>query len=258
MKAMILAAGRGERMRPLTDTLPKPMLPCGREPLIGWHLRRLAAAGIREVVINHAWLGHKIEQALGNGSRYGLSIQYSPEAPGGLETAGGIATALPLLGNEPFLVINGDILTDFDCRPAIRLAATLPEHIFAHLWLVPNPRTTPKATSASCPAAKRRQSNRQPQPAHTFSGIGLYRPQLFAHTPAHQHAKLPPPAPSHEQQPSERRNAPRPLARRRHPRTPARSRRPHRAMVSPTQFHRNPALSTQKHHLIFLEAHAFR
>ncbi|OAM29397.1 mannose-1-phosphate guanylyltransferase [Eikenella longinqua] len=193
MKAMILAAGRGERMRPLTDTLPKPMLPCGREPLIGWHLRRLAAAGIREVVINHAWLGHKIEQALGNGSRYGLSIQYSPEAPGGLETAGGIATALPLLGNEPFLVINGDILTDFDCRPAIRLAATLPEHIFAHLWLVPNPPHHPQGDFRLLPGGQIADNQTgSHSPAHTFSGIGLYRPQLFAHTPAHQHAKLAP------------------------------------------------------------------
>ena len=153
MKAMILAAGRGERMRPLTDALPKPMLPCGREPLIGWHLRRLAAAGIREIVINHAWLGEKIEQGLGNGSRYGVSIQYSPEAPGGLETAGGIATALPLLGSEPFLVINGDILTDFDCRAAVKRAAQMSAHTLAYLWC-PTPRTTRKATSAYKPAAK--------------------------------------------------------------------------------------------------------
>ena len=191
MKAMILAAGRGERMRPLTDALPKPMLPCGREPLIGWHLRRLAAAGIREIVINHAWLGEKIEQGLGNGSRYGVSIQYSPEAPGGLETAGGIATALPLLGSEPFLVINGDILTDFDCRAAVKRAAQMSAHTLAYLWLVPNP---PPHPQGACPlhTGGHVSAAEIPQPAHTFSGIGLYRPELFAHTAAHQRAKLAP------------------------------------------------------------------
>ena len=102
MKAMILAAGRGERMRPLTDHHPKPLLPVGREPLIGWHLRRLAAAGIREIVINHAWLGRQIEETLQDGAAYGVSIAYSAEGEKGLETAGGIATALPLLGSEPF------------------------------------------------------------------------------------------------------------------------------------------------------------
>ncbi|MBH5329449.1 nucleotidyltransferase family protein [Eikenella sp. S3360] len=192
MKAMILAAGRGERMRPLTDTLPKPMLPCGREPLIGWHLRRLAAAGIRQVVINHAWLGEKIEQSLGNGSRYGLSIQYSPEAPGGLETAGGIATALPLLGSEPFLVINGDILTDFDCRAAISRAAALPAHTLAHLWLVPNPPHHPQGDFRLLPGGQIADSQTGSSPAHTFSGIGLYHPRLFARTAPHQRAKLAP------------------------------------------------------------------
>ena len=98
MKAMILAAGRGERMRPLTDRTPKPLLAVGGKPLIAWHLERLAAAGLRDVVINHAHLGHQIEHALGDGSRWGLAIRYSPEPEGALETAGGIANALPLLG----------------------------------------------------------------------------------------------------------------------------------------------------------------
>src|SRR5690606_2150873 len=111
---MILAAGRGERMRPLTDILPKPLLRVGGKPLIMWHLERLAAAGCTEVVINHAWIGHEIETLLQDGSQWGLRIRYSPEAPGGLETAGGIATALPLLGEQPFLVINGDIWCDWD------------------------------------------------------------------------------------------------------------------------------------------------
>ena len=109
MKAFILAAGRGERMRPLTDHTPKPLLLAGGKPLIVWHLERLAAAGFREIVINHAHLGAQIEEALGDGSRWGLHIQYSPEPPGALETAGGIATALPLLGDRPFLVANGDV-----------------------------------------------------------------------------------------------------------------------------------------------------
>ena len=118
MKAMILAAGRGERMRPLTDHTPKPLLKVGSEPLIGWHIRRLKNAGFTEIVINHAWLGEQIEATLGNGAQYGVSIAYSPESTGGLETAGGIATALPLLGDAPFLVINGDVLTDIDFNAA--------------------------------------------------------------------------------------------------------------------------------------------
>lgn len=132
MKAMILAAGRGERMRPLTDTTPKPLLQVGREPLIGWHLRRLAAAGIRKIVINHAWLGQQIEDTLGDGAAYGVHIAYSAEGSQGLETAGGIATALPLLGSDPFLVINGDILTDIDFSVAVRQSETLLSDGLAH------------------------------------------------------------------------------------------------------------------------------
>src|SRR3990167_5506176 len=114
MKAFILAAGRGERMRPLTDQTPKPLLLAGGKPLIVWHLERLAAAGFREIVINHAHLGEQIEAALGDGAQWGLHIQYSPEPPGALETAGGIANALPLLGDEAFLVVNGDVYCDID------------------------------------------------------------------------------------------------------------------------------------------------
>jgi MurNAc alpha-1-phosphate uridylyltransferase len=116
MEAMILAAGRGERMRPLTDDLPKPLLRAGGSPLIGFHLRRLARAGIRDVVINHAWLGDKIEAALGDGAAFGLRIRYSAEQVA-LETAGGVAHALPLLDASPFLLINGDTFCDFDYRP---------------------------------------------------------------------------------------------------------------------------------------------
>ena len=114
---MILAAGRGERMRPLTDHTPKPLLLAGGKALIVWHLERLAAAGFRDIVINHAHLGAQIEEALGDGSQWGLRITYAPEPPGALETAGGIASALPLLGDQPFLVVNGDIYCDFRFWP---------------------------------------------------------------------------------------------------------------------------------------------
>lgn len=134
MKAFILAAGRGERMRPLTDHTPKPLLAVGGKPLIVWHLEKLAAAGFREVIVNHAHLGQQIEAVLGDGSRWGLRIQYSPEPPGALETAGGIANALPLLGDEAFLLVNGDVFCDWDFGRARQLTAKM-----AHLVMVPNP-----------------------------------------------------------------------------------------------------------------------
>ena len=118
MKAMILAAGRGERLRPLTDTTPKPLLRAGGKPLIVWHLERLAAAGYRNVVINHSHLGEQIVATLGDGNAYGLHITYSPEPAGALETAGGIAAALPLLGDRAFLAINGDVWCDWDFAAA--------------------------------------------------------------------------------------------------------------------------------------------
>jgi MurNAc alpha-1-phosphate uridylyltransferase len=138
MRAMILAAGRGERMRPLTDQTPKPLLPVANKPLIQYQIERLAEAGFEQLVINHAHLGEQIEQALGDGSRWGLNIRYSPETPA-LETGGGILRALPLLGAGPFLVINGDIWTDLDFS---RLRQMEPEGL-AHLVLVPNPRHHP-------------------------------------------------------------------------------------------------------------------
>lgn len=192
MKAMILAAGRGERMRPLTDSCPKPLLKVGGEPLIGWHLRRLHAAGIREIVINHAWLGSQIEDTLGTGEAYGVRIAYSPEGETGLETAGGIATALPLLGGEPFLVVNGDVLTDIDFQTAFSVAeALLQQQKLAHLWLVPNPAHNPNgdfvlqnngAVLSASPEGT----------ALTFSGMGVYHPDLFRNTPPRQAAKLAP------------------------------------------------------------------
>lgn len=192
MKAMILAAGRGERMRPLTDHTPKPLLKAGDEPLIGWHLRRLYAAGIREVVINHAWLGRQIEETLGDGSRYGVRIAYSPEGEQGLETAGGIATALPLLGNEPFLVINGDVLTNIDFQAARKQAQQLDDtqHL-SHLYLVPNPSHNPQGDFALDVSGSLKADKAAGQ-SGTFSGVGVYHPQLFANTPAHIPAKLAP------------------------------------------------------------------
>ena len=191
MKAMILAAGRGERMRPLTDHCPKPLLAVGSEPLIGHHLRRLQAAGITEVVINHAWLGAQIEARLGDGADYGVHIGYSPEGAQGLETAGGIATALPLLGDDPFLVVNGDVLTDIDFQAALAQAARLSATgTLAHLWLVANPSHNPGGDFVL--AADGAVSSAGAGSALTFSGIGVYHPQLFADTAPNQAAKLAP------------------------------------------------------------------
>lgn len=192
VKVMILAAGRGERMRPLTDHTPKPLLKAGDEPLIGWHLRRLHAAGIREVVINHAWLGRQIEETLGDGSHYGVHIAYSPEGEQGLETAGGIATALPLLGNKPFLVINGDVLTNIDFQAACKQAQQLDDtqHL-AHLYLVPNPPHNPQGDFALDVSGSLNADKAAGQ-SGTFSGVGVYHPQLFIDTPAHTPAKLAP------------------------------------------------------------------
>ena len=192
MKVMILAAGRGERMRPLTDRIPKPLLEVGGKPLIAWHLERLAAAGLREVVINHAHLGVQIEAALGDGAHWGLSIRYSPEPAGALETAGGIANALPLLGHdEPFLVVNGDIWCDWDVSRAGN--ALGPEHM-AHLVLVPNPPHHPLgdfALRGREVAADVTAAGNDAQSC-TFAGIGVYRPQLFAGIVRGQSAKLAP------------------------------------------------------------------
>jgi MurNAc alpha-1-phosphate uridylyltransferase len=171
MKAMILAAGRGERMRPLSDATPKPLLPAGGKPLIVWTLERLREAGIREFVINHAHLGAQIEAALGNGANMGLSIRYSAEAQA-LETAGGIATALSLLGDEPFIAAAGDIYCEYDFA---LLRPELVRERLAHLVLVPNPPHNPGGDFALEGSVLRNQGT----PSHTFSGIGLYHPDLF-------------------------------------------------------------------------------
>lgn len=177
MRAMILAAGRGERMRPLTDVLPKPLLPVGGKPLIVHHLQALRAAGIQDVVINHAWLGAKIEAELGNGQQYGLQIRYSPEGETGLETAGGIRLALPLLGDSPFLVVNGDVLTDY---PFAKLFDALKPGKSAHLVLVPNPPQHPHGDFA----LQQGQALAEGEAKLTFSGIAVYRPEFFRDVPS--------------------------------------------------------------------------
>lgn len=186
MRAMILAAGRGERMRPLTDTLPKPLLPAGGKPLIAWHIERLVRAGIREIVINHAWLGRLIEERLGDGRRYGASISYSPEIQA-LETAGGIAQALEFFRGEPFLVVNGDIWCDWDPAEALHLQPGLAARgRLAWLLLVPNPPHHPRGDFALEPdgglQAPAAEEPRAPtgKGLFTFSGIGVYHPALFA------------------------------------------------------------------------------
>jgi N-acetyl-alpha-D-muramate 1-phosphate uridylyltransferase len=205
MKAMILAAGRGERMRPLTDFTPKPLLKVGGKPLIVWHLERLAKAGFKEIVINHAHLGAQIESALENGAQWGVNIQYSPEKVA-LETAGGIANALDLLTNhgkssEPFLVVNGDIYTEIDFKSTAtglnHSSAGLQANIHAgaghasksvHLVLVNNPPQHPNGDFAI----------EQGNLAHTgkqmltFSGVGVYHPSLFAEISKGEAAKLAP------------------------------------------------------------------
>lgn len=170
--AMILAAGRGERMRPLTDHTPKPLLQVGGKPLIVWHIERLAAAGIGELVINHAHLGGMIEQALGDGRQWGVRIRYSPEGEGrALETGGGIHHALPLLGEAPFLVVNGDVWTDIDYR-----SLALPTDALAQLVLVNNPSHHPEGDFHLGDDGRVDDLG---APRLTFSGIGVYAPALF-------------------------------------------------------------------------------
>ncbi|WP_285960157.1 N-acetylmuramate alpha-1-phosphate uridylyltransferase MurU [Pseudomonas tohonis] len=172
MRAMILAAGKGERMRPLTLHTPKPLVRAGGTPLIEFHIHALAAAGFSELVINHAWLGQQIEDHLGSGERFGVSIRYSPEGEP-LETGGGIHRALPLLGDEPFLVVNGDIWTDYDFG-ALR---DHPLQGLAHLVLVDNPSHHP---GGDFRLAGGLVSDGVPgEPGFTYSGIAVLHPALF-------------------------------------------------------------------------------
>lgn len=174
---MLLAAGRGERMRPLTDRTPKPLLQVGGQPLLFWHLERLSRAGFRRVVINHAHLGEQIESAVGDGSRWSIEARFSAE-PTALETAGGIANALPLIGETTFAVINADVYTDYDYT-ALRLRAdqmrAAPSPL-AHLVLVDNPVHHPQGDFALFDGLVHEAGPAQ----LTFSGIGVYRRELFA------------------------------------------------------------------------------
>jgi len=175
MKAMILAAGRGERMRPLTDTTPKPLLKAGGKALIEYSIENLAAAGFKDIVINIAHLGRQIKEYCGDGCRWGVSIAYSDEGETALETAGGIAFALPLLGTEPFLVVNADIIYDFPLATLRDMKIDL-----AHLVLIDNPPHHPRGDFAlmeNCLLAE------QGAEKLTFSGIGIYHPQLFQDLP---------------------------------------------------------------------------
>lgn len=182
MKTLILAAGRGERLRPLTDHTPKPLLQAGGRCLIEYTIESLVHAGFTELVINLAHLGHKIETALGDGNQFGARISYSNEGNTALETAGGIINALPLLGDQPFLVVNGDIATDFTFQRLTTRNAGL-----AHIVLVPNPAHHGHGDFALANGLIRNQG----EPRYTFSGIGVYDPKLFASIPPGKHPLAP-------------------------------------------------------------------
>lgn len=181
MKAMILAAGRGQRMMPLTANTPKPLLKVNGQPLIVRHIERLAEAGFKELVINHAYLGQQIEQVLGSGGQWGVNIRYSQERSA-LETAGGIANALPLLGDAPFLVVNGDVFSDIDYTQILGAEA------LAHLVMVDNPEQHPNGDFV----LQAGKLNADGSPKLTFSGVGVYSPRLFACVTRGQPAKLAP------------------------------------------------------------------
>lgn len=182
MRAMILAAGRGERLRPLTDTTPKPLLEIDGRPLIAHHLEKLATAGFREVIINLAHLGDLIRETLGDGSAWGLNIHYSPEPPGALDTGGGIHQALHMLGDAPFAVINGDVYSQY---PLARLRAIKCD--FAHIVLVPNPEHNPKGDFA----LQGGYVSSTETPSHTFSGISVYNPRFFKTAPGGRFSIVP-------------------------------------------------------------------
>ena len=176
MKAMILAAGHGERMRPLTDHTPKPLLEVGGKPLIVWHIENLKEAGFEDIVINIAWLGDLIPAALGDGSKFGVNLHYSDEQQeGALETAGGIIKALPLLGDENFLVVNGDVWCDF---PYSNISP-LEKDDLAHLVLVNNPEHNPTGDFALDNERVTEEVDVKGGNKYTFSGIGYYHPDFF-------------------------------------------------------------------------------
>ena len=176
MKAMILAAGLGNRMRPLTLHTPKPLLEVGGKPLIVWHIEKLAAIGVNEIVINTAWLGEKLAQALGDGSQFGVKILWSHEGEG-LETAGGIINALPLLGDEPFILVNGDVWTTMDFAPLLNVE--LGENL-AHLVLVQNPEQHPNGDFTLADGKAYTFDQQISGENLTFSGVSVIHPKMFA------------------------------------------------------------------------------
>ena len=186
MKVMILAAGRGERLRPLTDLTPKPLLHAGPKRLIEYLIEKLVAAGFDDIVINHAHLGEQFEPILGNGERYHAHFEYSAEIAGGLETAGGIIQALPLLGNEPFLVVNGDIWTDFPFADLAKIELSTEQ--LCHLVMVNNPAHNP---AGDFYLESEGLLSLEGEPKLTFSGIGIYRPEMFAEHPVAKRALKP-------------------------------------------------------------------
>ncbi|MFA7436704.1 N-acetylmuramate alpha-1-phosphate uridylyltransferase MurU [Castellaniella sp.] len=190
MRAMILAAGRGQRMRPLTDQRPKPLLEAGGRSLIEWRIRALAQAGLTDILINHAWLGAQIEAALGDGRKLGVQLRYSAE-PVALETAGGIAQALPFFQGEPFLVVNADIWTDWDPVHALQLAQDMRGDTLAQLVLVPNPAHHP-AGDFVLQDDGRLDLRQALAPALTYAGLGVFRPALFEALAPGQPAPLAP------------------------------------------------------------------
>lgn len=181
---MILAAGRGDRMRPLTDHTPKPLLPVAGKPLIVWHLEHLRDAGFADIVINTGWLGEQIPAFLGNGQTFGVNLHFSNEGWPAYETAGGIATALPLLGDEPFLLVNGDVYCDY---PFFHLKQVLLPGDDAHIVLVDNPVHHPNGDFGLQQGRVIEQGQRL-----TYSGIGVFHPRLFAQITPRRPAKLAP------------------------------------------------------------------
>ena len=171
LRALVFAAGKGERMRPLTDSTPKPLLRVGGKPLIAWQLERLAAIGVRDVVLNTSWLADRFEPALGDGAAWGLRLHYSYEGPEPLETGGGMLKALPLLGDAPFLVVNADTWTDADFAALPREPAGL-----AHLLMVDNPAQHPRGDFRLDADGR---LNDDGAPRLTYSGIGVYRPAIL-------------------------------------------------------------------------------
>lgn len=182
MKALVFAAGLGERMRPLTDRTPKPLIEAGGKPLIVWHLEKLAAIGVQDVVVNTSWLADRFPAVLGDGARWGMRLHYLYEGDTPLETGGGMLNARPLLGEAPFLLVNGDIWTDFDFARLPREPSGL-----AHLVMVDPPAFAPRGDFALDDAG---HLHRDGGHLLTYAGLGIYRPALLDDWPQHAAAQI--------------------------------------------------------------------